>query len=301
MGETTGISWADHTFNPVIGCTKVGPGCDNCYAERDMAVRRKVVEWGPGAQRKVTSDHNWLEPVKWNKKAIAAGERRRVFCASLADVFDNEWDPAIRERLFDLIEATPQLDWMLLTKRIGNVRDMTKRWARGWPPHVWLGITVVNQVEANRDIPKQLELRGLVRVLWLSIEPILGPINLQAIGAAKVAGGLWGWNVLSAGGARVDWVIVGGESGPKARPAGLAWVRDLRNQCVSNRVAFHFKQWGEYRPLGQRLASTDIGLTGTMGPDDAKIYRIENEDFERPGKKAAGHMLDGREHLEFPA
>ena len=172
MGKNSKIEWCDHTFNPWIGCTKVSPGCENCYAERDNKRFKWNPEgWGPGKARKRTSKVNWLNPLNWNRKAEREGTRPRVFCGSLCDIFDFEvlgvwlWD------LMGLIRSTPNLEWLLLTKRIGNV----------WPPDNWfsnarLGITVCNQEEADRDIPKLLKL-GVPN--FLSIEPMLGPIDLK--------------------------------------------------------------------------------------------------------------------------
>ena len=182
MAENTKIEWTDHTFNPWIGCTKVSPGCDHCYAENLMDTRMGVASWRPGAERVRTKDANWKMPLRWNAQADAFmaqhGRRQRVFCASLADVFDNAVDPQWRADLFDLIAATPNLDWLLLTKRIGNVGNMLpvpfdfdKHY-----PNVWIGATIVNQVEADRDIPKLLDVPARVR--FLSMEPLLGPVDL---------------------------------------------------------------------------------------------------------------------------
>ena len=178
MSENSKIEWCHHTFNPWIGCTKVGPGCDNCYAEADFDKRRHVVQWGAGQPRKRTAMSTWAMPLRWNAKAERLGVRYRVFCASLADVFDNEVPAEWRHDLFDLIERTPHLDWLLVTKRIGNVRQMIPdRWSVCMPPNLWLGITVVNQAEADRDIPKLLGLKVSVR--FLSMEPLLGPVDLR--------------------------------------------------------------------------------------------------------------------------
>jgi len=187
MAENTKIEWADHTFNPWIGCTKVSPACDNCYAEAMMGHRYGRVNWGPGEDRARTGSANWSQPLAWNRKAAATGTRPFVFCASLADVFDNEVPIAWRIELFDLIRSTPDLDWLLLTKRIGNAEKMLDE-AGGWAgvfsggglrstlPNVWLGATVANQEEAARDIPKLLATPAAVR--FLSIEPMLGRIDL---------------------------------------------------------------------------------------------------------------------------
>jgi protein gp37 len=302
MGERTEISWAHSTFNPWIGCTRVSPGCDHCYAATLMDERYGRVKWGTGEARSRTK--TWGEPLRWNRLATASGRPWRVFCASLADVFDNEVAPAWRADLFDLIEATPALTWMLLTKRIGNVRASVSL-----PANVWLGITVVNQEEADRDIPKLLALPGpLTR--WLSCEPLLGPLDLTALPFRDHREGfsqnvLTGEATFPARGVnghpdivvrsgprlmpRIDWVIVGGESGPGARPMNPEWVRSLRDQCARYGVPFHFKQWGEWVSVSEVAG---MGAHHTF-PDGRTVRRV--------GKLRAGHTLDGREHREFPA
>lgn len=238
MAEKTGIAWTDSTFNPWMGCTKVGPGCDHCYAEALMDKRWHKVQWGPGGERKRTSAANWKQPLLWEREheafALMHDRRRRVFCASLADVFDNEAPAAWRAELFALIGLAPHLDWLLLTKRIGNVPKMLEQPGMpngGLPSNVWLGATVVNQEEADRDIPKLLAVPASVR--FLSVEPMLGAIDL---------GYMRDWR--RDGPRVVDWVIVGGESGHGARPIQLGWVESLRRQCELQGVAFFFKQWG---------------------------------------------------------
>lgn len=235
MAENSKIEWCDHTFNPWIGCQKVGPGCDNCYAEAQQKRFGYDVYFGVGNERRRTRPANWKLPLKWNRKAEKEGVRYRVFCASLADVFDNAVPAQWRVDLFNLIESTPHLDWLLLTKRIGNVQKMLKThdWLAG-QKNVWLGITVCNQDEADRDIPKLLDIPAEYR--FLSIEPLLGPIDLNA------ANGLHGDP------GQIDWVIVGGESGSNARPMHPDWVRLLRNRCIEAGVPFFFKQWGEWHP-----------------------------------------------------
>jgi protein gp37 len=240
MGENSAISWTDNTFNPWIGCTKVSPGCDHCYAEADFDHRKHRVTWGTGNPRSRTSESYWRNPFKWNREAAKTGERPRIFCSSLADVFDNEVPLEWRDDLWGVIRATPLLRWMLLTKRIGNVLKMVPP---DWPfPHVGIMATIVNQEEWDRDFPKLMS----VPTPWrgVSAEPLLGPIDI--------------------GQARPDWVITGGESGPRARPIDAAWVRSLRDQCARNGTAFHHKQWGGLRP------------------------------------KQGGCELDGREHKAFP-
>lgn len=187
MGENTKIEWCHHSFNPWYGCQKVGPGCDHCYAE-GWAKRSGLVQWGPGTERRRSSPANWRKPLAWNAEAERLGVRHRVFCASLADVFDNEVPRQWRIDLFRLILETPSLDWLLLTKRIGNAAKMLQDTAecigpmmdandRYRPlPNVWLGATICNQAEADRDIPKLLAVPARVR--FLSMEPLLGPVDL---------------------------------------------------------------------------------------------------------------------------
>jgi protein gp37 len=239
MAETTGIAWTDSTFNPWIGCTKVSPGCDNCYASVSAPARSMRIVWGAGQPRHRTSTQNWKAPEFWNSRhqefAATHGRRRRVFCASLADVFDNEVPNQWRADLFKLIDATPHLDWLLLTKRVGNVLPMLLEIGRErLPVNVWQGISAVNQDEARRDLPKLGRLEATVR--WVSYEPALGELDLFETVMTKE-----GPRQLIEG---LDWVIAGGESGTKARPIRREWVDLVREQCDRCGVAFFFKQWG---------------------------------------------------------
>lgn len=282
MSENTKIEWCDHTFNAWEGCQKTGPGCDHCYAELRNARfgGGTAPNFGPGAPRRRTSAANWNLPKRWNAQADAFmaqhGRRQRVFCASLADVFDNAVDPQWRADLFKLIADTPNLDWLLLTKRIGNVARMIPF---GWqdfrmPPNIWIGATIVNQAEADRDIPKLLAVAARVR--FLSMEPLLGlvdirrwlqphcerhPGKLEPDGKCEVceSRGIWGLPGAEALQEHekapirrgLDWVIVGGESGPGARPMHPDWACSLRTQCLRANVPFLFKQWGEWKPISQ--------------------------------------------------
>lgn len=285
MSENSKIEWTDHTFNPWEGCQKVGPGCDHCYAETRNAryAGGTAVNWGPGAPRRRTSVANWRKPLAWNAAHAEFfaqhGRRQRVFCASLADIFDNAVDPLWRREVFDLIRATPNLDWLLLTKRIGITQRLFDEChmdppdggsGYDWPANVWMGASIVNQEEADRDIPKLLLVPARVR--FLSMEPLLGPVDLRQAHFAPVRL------------PRVDWVIVGGESGPGARPMHPAWARGLRDQCVAAGVPFLFKQWGEWAPIGERRSILGCTL----------------HDMERVGKKAAGRQLDGCQHDGYP-
>lgn len=271
MAEHTAISWTDATFNPWWGCTKVGPGCDACYAEAQAA--RFGTGWGNDAPRRFFGEAHWNEPRKWNRKAAAAGRRSRVFCASMADVFDNQVEQVHRDRLWALIRDTPALDWLLVTKRIGNAAAMLPAdWGAGYA-NAWLLITVVNQAEADRDVPKLLSLPARVR--GLSVEPMLGPIDLTRVcllpkQPASVRAGIHvdalagrycesglaykgDWDITQPPpdipAPRLDWVICGGESdqpGHDPRPMHPDWARALRDQCSAAGVAFHFKQWGAW-------------------------------------------------------
>lgn len=232
VAENSSIEWTTHTFNPWVGCTKVSPGCDHCYAE-GWAKRSGLVTWG--ADRRRTSAANWRKPLKWNMAVRDTDLRPRVFCASLADVFDNEVPPTWRTDLFRLIYQTPNLDWLLLTKRIGNAsKAMTILGDEYLPDNVWLGITVVNQEEFNRDVPKLLQAPAKVR--FLSVEPMLGPLEFGGLGSLE----------------GLHWVICGGESGHKARPMELNWAIRLRQQCEARGIAFFMKQgsqanWDDYK------------------------------------------------------
>lgn len=368
MAENTKIEWTDHTFNPWEGCQKVGPGCDHCYAETRNArfAGGTAANWGPGAPRRRTSTSNWNKPKAWNANAEAFmavhGRRQRVFCASLADVFDNAVDPAWRADLFALILATPNLDWLLLTKRIGNVRGMLSELSHGNDPdlslldmmplpNVWLGATITSQPEADRDITKLQEVPARVR--FLSMEPLLGPVDLTQVMRRAESGrgdpdspdvwtycdnALTGFRAHQCGGhtdpeRAIDWVIVGGESGPGARPMHPDWARSLRDQCNAAGVPFLFKQWGEWLPgenephpdvkerdgSPRRVAHHQDGRWGTSTTKitDTNYVTWDAEGTMRPGKvdyrwrvmswaekvgkKAAGRLLDGRTWDGFPA
>lgn len=267
MGETTKIQWTHHTFNPWWGCQRVSPGCQHCYAETfDKRVGGK--HWGPTAARRTFGQKHWNEPLKWAREAAKAGERHRVFCASMADVFEDrpELEPE-RQKLWNLIRFTAPvcmcfadygedgdehacacpagdltgggLDWLLLTKRPENVLRMAPA---DILPLVWVGTTVEDQARADQRIPELLRIPARVR--FLSMEPLLGPVDLQ-LDSGRETGGPQGW----VADPQPDWVIVGGESGPGARPFDLAWARSIRDQCASAGVACFVKQLGAV-PMG---------------------------------------------------
>lgn len=309
MGANTRIEWAHHTFNPWYGCQKVGPGCDYCYAE-GWAKRSGLVQWGPGAERRRSSAANWRKPLAWNAEAGRLGVRYRVFCASLADVFDNAVPIPWRMDLFSLIAQTPHLDWLIVTKRVGNVMKMCTGDGLMFDmiaARVWLGITVCNQEEADRDIPKLLEIPAKVR--WLSCEPLLGPVDIErhllstydkAAHDVQMRAGLPQDD-------KLDWVVVGGESGPHARPMHPDWARSLRDQCATWGTPFLFKQWGEWAPAEstpdddrsypERWIAHDGRL---IEPGDGVDFFKGDEVLYRVAKKASGRMLDDALHDGYP-
>jgi protein gp37 len=245
VGKTTEISWTDHTFNPWWGCVKVSPGCEHCYA-LSLAKRWGHDIWGPASTttRRLFGVKHWQEPLAWNAAAEQSKTRRRVFCASMADVFEDH--PIVqteRERLWELIRATPWLDWLILTKRPKSIGFWMPP---GYWNNVWLGTSTEDQQRANERVPWLLIQRYRVPVLFLSVEPQIGPVTVTR------------WID------SLDWIIVGGESGPGHRPFDVDWARSLHEECAMSGAAFHYKQFG--------------GFTHAEG----------------------GCLLDGREYKEFP-
>jgi protein gp37 len=303
MAEETEIGWTwsvapdgtpvpGATFNHVRGCTKeLLGGCDNCYAEVMGGRNPKVLGiWGKDGTRVIAAEAYWLKPLKWNADAVAGGYRKRVFVASLADVFEGNdtmpesaWEAVrkARQRLWGLIHITPQLDWLLLTKRPQNVLRMVEddRAMFGvWPENVWIGTSVENQAAADLRIPELLKIPAKVR--FLSMEPLLGPVDLATHGYLGK-----GWTGAALPG--VQWVITGGESGPKARPAHPDWFRQIRDQCADAGVPFYHKQNGEW--VGKReIASLFDGWA------IREVQHVDGETYYRVGKRAAGRMLDGK-------
>lgn len=327
MGEVTGIEWTDGTWNPWWGCQEVGPGCAHCYAAA-LDARVGGDHFGAHADRRRTSAKNWNDPLRWNRQAeefaLIHGRRRRIFCGSMMDIMDNavplEWSLAA----FARIEECSRIDWQPLTKRVGNVRRrIPDHWHFAWPKHVGLMITVVDQEEADRDIPKLIELKRDFHIPWigLSMEPLLGPVDLTRVlcsgykdtGGERISVGdltvemndaiLDGRSnssrvptINALGGdverllnlPAIDWVITGGESGPDARPGNPQWYRDLQHQCAEAGVPFFFKQWGEW---------VSVSEVAGEGPH----FKFEDgRTVRRIGKKKAGSTLDGRHYKEFP-
>lgn len=223
MGKETAIAWTDHTFNPWWGCTKIGPGCDFCYAEVWAARTGHTTLWD--GDRRTFGDKHWNQPKNWNATAARDGVRRRVFSASMADIFDNKAPEGARERLWQLVRDTPQLDWQLVTKRIGNALDMLPPdWGDGWA-NVWIVPTIVNQEEAERDLPKLRKVPA--KTYGVSYEPALGPVDWTP----------WlPW---------LHWIIGGGESNQRGmRECRIEWLESTAQQCAEAGVAYFNKQIG---------------------------------------------------------
>lgn len=266
MGDTSGIAWTTSTFNPWIGCTKVGPGCDHCYAENWDARFNGGGHWGPGAERRRTTVQNWNKPLRWQRLRREALDRcespppHRVFCASLADVFDNEVSLFWRSDLWRLIDQCPDLEWQLVTKRVGNVARMAP--VLGFPQNVIVISTIVNQEEADRDLGKLLALKegGITQSVGVSYEPALGPVDWRRVAAdgAKSLDALTGeWSAEFGGAvarqrAALDWIIIGGESAQgsaSARVFHISWARSTIAQGRQAGVPVFMKQTGS-NPVG---------------------------------------------------
>jgi protein gp37 len=282
--QNSRIEWTDHTFNPWIGCTKVSPGCDHCYAEREMHRFGKDA-WGQGKPRQRTAAGTWAQPWKWDKAAAKNGRRDRVFCASLADILDPEVPIEWLSDLLELIDGCRNLDWLLLTKRPHLFGERTDVNFMEWP-HVWLGTSIDNQEEADRRLPSLLQIPAQHR--FLSCEPLLGPVDLRLdrrYDPTELR--------------LIDWIIVGGESGPQARPTHPDWVYGLRDQSQEAGIPFFFKQWGEWAPWDDDNWLLPAGADDVLSRDHA--ITIDRVEFLKVGKKSAGRILDGRIWDEIPS
>jgi len=331
MAETTNISWAYASANLWWGCVEVSPGCDHCYARRD-AQRHGYQVWGADAPRRMIPTV-FANLAKWQRKAEKEGVQRTVFTDSMCDICEivhqahpqrAEMDEARRRLFEETVPACPNLIFLALTKRAGNwSKVVPPAWLEGaWPSNFWPGISVVNQTEADRDIPKLLALKH-APVRWLSIEPQLGDVDItpwlwadcgSCDGYGEVCldpeGDETCGTCLGSGKGELleelDWVVAGGESGHGARASHPDWFRSLRDQCVAACVPFHFKQWGEWLPDDQTRADGINGLLYQAGQDVfgghcAPYMEWANRNgLTGVGKKAAGRLLDGRTWDEFP-
>ncbi len=276
------IEWTHHTFNPWWGCTKISAGCDNCYAAA-LAHRYDHKVWGHDAPRRFLSNQTWDQPLIWNSEAKELRIRKRVFCASMADVFERREDLIRhRQRLLNLIAATPNLDWLLLTKRPHLIKKLAPIGKYRYPANVWLGTTVENQETADKRIKYLLEFKKPA-VRFLSCEPLLEAVDIRR------------YLEPAANGVRIDWVIAGGESGFGARPMNPEWIESLRDQCMEASVPFLFKQWGSWGMTDQTVDADSKRKTIVLYREDGTPVKMMNM-----GKKAAGHFLAGREYTQFP-
>jgi protein gp37 len=237
MAYKSNIGWTDGTFNPWIGCQKAGEGCDNCYAAA-FNHRLGQTDFEKGSKPRLLSDGNWQKPISWNKKASAAGERYLVFAGSMCDWADKNADDEVRARFWELIRATPMIQWQLLTKRAPNIaKYLPEDWGNGYK-NVSLGVTVENKRQGLRRMDMLKEIPASVR--FVSVEPLLEPL-----GKINLTG--------------IDWVIVGGESGAKARPMQVAWVDEVYQASLEHECPFFFKQWGTYGEDGVRRSVKENG------------------------------------------
>lgn len=335
MSDKTGIEWTDATWNPVTGCTKVSPGCDNCYAEtfseRFRGTPGHYFEGGFDIQLR---PNKLDQPLRWKKP-------RRIFVNSMSDLFHKDVPDTYVAQVFGVMALAQHHIFQILTKRHGRMRSllgsddviygrsfesMVRNVAHNtrnnlrradlpdaddlpWPlPNVWLGVSTEDQKWADIRIPALLETPAAVR--FISAEPLLGPINLEML-----AGKTLGWNALddeSLEHPALDWVIVGGESGHNARPMHPDWARSLRDQCVEAEVPFLFKQWGEFAHIDRRdVREGDVWVIGeglqsvpwrpdTEGAEAHRWGPHRDEIMRRIGKKAAGRELDGRAWDDYP-
>ncbi len=313
--KNSAIEWTHHTFNPWIGCTKVSPGCKNCYAEAlDKRWRPGNARWGVGTDRERTSIANWKKPLEWNREALALAQRPRVFCASLADVFDHEVAVSWRVDLFTLIRQTPHLAWLLLTKRPENAASMIRgvhfsghapgdteglktqawaaRWADGTPPeNVWLGTTVEDQERANERIPKLLKVPAAVR--FLSCEPLLERVDLEPLTCQDCGGHEVHTEPIDATTCTQPWCTkCDVEMGDPDWLGldGIDWV------IAGGESGHHSRpmvaDWA--RALRDQCAANEVPfLFKQWGEHDATGAKV--------GKKTAGRLLDGVQHDGYPA
>lgn len=345
MADTTGISWADATFNPWIGCSKVSPGCAHCYAETLVQGRMgRPGTWGDDGVREITVDSNWKKPLRWARlaeegmlpdgKVNRDGHRPRIFCASLADAFEDRPEVAeARLRLVDLICATPELDWLLLTKRPEFARDFWAQWRHDQtypespydaitiPTNVWMGVSIENSRHTYRaDVLREIP----AAVRFISAEPLLGSLitmpewrPVPCTCGAKDVGRTCSTDCASYVNAAghldrqpldltgIDWVISGGESGGRnARPMHPDWLRELRDACAEHDVAFHGKQWGAWRPCreGDMVADVAVEPSGRVLPFLNGGYSADAAFMVYAGSspKSGGKLLDGTDHCAFP-
>jgi protein gp37 len=307
MAATSKIEWTTMTYNPWAGCSKVSPGCANCYAER-MAKRLKAM--GVPHYQDVVDENGWtgeVRPGPWPPKfpGEAAGPKM-IFVGSMTDVFHEQVPLNVIENLFfHMLASGGHNTFQILTKRIDRAVEFFSHFKLNRNPKFWIGVSVCNQAEANEKIPELLKINAAVR--FVSVEPMLGPVDvtweydyLDTVGdvqqAERIPDG-------------IHQVICGGESGPGARPMHPDWARNLRDQCVAADVPFFFKQWGEWAAFSSvgddpdsngrtAMARIDGSVVVDWQPEPDNVGAIP---LARIGKKKAGRELDGRLWDQYPA
>lgn len=329
--SATSIEWTDETWNPVTGCRKISPGCTHCYAE---TIAKRF--WKARAFTDVRTHADRLDaPLHWRKP-------RMVFVNSMSDLFHEDVPDAFIDEVFAVMALCPQHTFQVLTKRPERMREYFDVLRDSWPrdrvdsigaamnairgrperqpvpvflplPGVWLGVSVEDQTRVDERIPLLLATPAAVR--FVSAEPLLGPVDLSSVGPLR-------WDVLTgwkpahdgwpegANTDRLDWLIVGGESGASARPMHPDWARSLRDQCQTAGVPFFFKQWGEWAPYrivpggdlgGDARAGRATIVARTGEPNDGHFRKARGDVWMgRVGKRVAGRLLDDREWSEFP-
>lgn len=323
------IEWCDITLNPIVGCSKCSPGCENCYAEKFAARLAK----NPATAKKyvgVVDEKGWTG--QFSQPSLADFRKlpkspRRVFIGSMTDIFHDEivkggeyhktWLPM----LFDAMLNYPQHTFLLLTKRPENMKrwiDFTLEACVDMPlPNVWLGVTVCDQQEVDKKVPVLLETPAEKR--FISVEPMLGPVNLWRFFPAgsrpeplQITLGLEKACLNHDYENGIHWVICGAETGRNARPLHPEWIRNLKGQCISARVPFFFKSWGEWLPCTQcpddmdveKYAIGEISNDGFFNPPPCHESPFRNgtctEDVLKVGKKRSDHLIDGVEYRQFP-
>lgn len=310
----TKIEWADEVWNPVIGCTKCSPGCMNCYAERFAA---RLWRMGRGDYGSVLG----IEDYKWNgeilcrksflDKPLHWHKPRRIFVCSMSDLFHPKVNGAFRGDVFDVIRKTPQHTYLILTKRAERMAKVANILIRAhgekYFRHVQWGTSISTQLEADKNIPFLLQIQGGA-VRWLNIEPMLEGIDLEPHthhsdcnynrgGTCDCEGGCDnvspGENWLE----NISGVVVGGETGPGAKPMHPDWPRNIRDQCVATNTPFYFKQWGEWLSGAEKYA---LKINTYQHYYPKRVTRIGNTTFFRVGKKKAGCILDGKKWEQLP-
>lgn len=310
MSDGTGIEWTDATWNPIVGCSVVSPGCKRCYAMRFAGARLQHVPAYAGLTQATKAGHVWTGEVRMQESVLeqplAWRKGRRIFVNSMGDLFHEDVPDAWIDRVFAVMAACPQHQFQVLTKRAERMRRYVSALpqrpaavcrageAMGldigrctWPlPNVWLGVSAEDQERWDERVPHLWQTRAAIR--FVSAEPLLGSITEPCFIAD------------------LDWLIVGGESGPRARPMHPSWPREMRDQCRTHGVPFFFKQWGEWAPMpvtefdlgrGARLISP---RGGACDPNHEADNGCQCEWMRRDGKKAAGRLLDGVTHDESP-